>query len=114
MVDNATSLSRNGVRDWVIQRVTAVVMAIYSVVILADVLSADHLSYQFWHDVYHNNAVRVLSVLVILSLVFHAWIGMWTIYTDYIKVVWLRFVLQISTILGLMGILVWGVLVLWS
>lgn len=114
MVDNVTSLSRNGVRDWIIQRVTAVVMAIYSVVILADVLSADRLSYQFWHDLYHNTAVRVLSVLVILSLVFHAWVGMWTIYTDYIKVVWLRLVLQISTILGLMGIMVWSILILWS
>ncbi len=114
MVDNVTSLSRNGVRDWIIQRVTAVVMALYSVVILAYVLSVEHLSYHFWHDVYHNTAVRVLSVLVVLSLVFHAWVGMWTIYTDYIKVVWLRLILQISTILGLMGIVVWSVLILWS
>ncbi len=114
MVDNVTSLSRNGVRDWIIQRVTAVVMAVYSIVLLAYVVSVEHLSYQFWHDLYHNASIRVLSVLVVLSLVFHAWVGMWTVYTDYIKVTWLRLLLQVSTILGLIGIVVWSVLILWS
>lgn len=114
MVDNVTSLSRNGVRDWLIQRVTAVVMALYSIALSYYVVSVEHLSYQFWHDLYQNSAVRVLSVLVVLSIVFHAWVGMWTVYTDYIKAVWLRLILQISTILGLMGIVVWSILILWS
>lgn len=114
MVDNVTSLSRNGVRDWLIQRVTAVVIALYSILLLVSVLSAEHLDFRFWQDLYHNTLIRVLSVVVVLSVVFHAWIGLWTVYTDYIKVLWLRLLLQISTILGLTGILVWSVLILWS
>jgi succinate dehydrogenase / fumarate reductase membrane anchor subunit len=113
MVENVTALSRNGVRDWLIQRVTAVVMAVYTVVLLACVLSVDHLSYEFWQDLYHHGAMKVLSFLVVLSLVCHAWIGLWTVYTDYIQVTGLRLLLQISTILGLLGLLAWGVMILW-
>lgn len=114
MVDNVTSFSRNGLRDWLTQRVTAVVMAIYAIVLLAYVLSVDHLSYQFWHDLYHHTAIRVISVLVLLSIVFHAWVGMWTVYTDYVKFAWLRLLLQVITILGLMALLAWGIVILWS
>jgi succinate dehydrogenase / fumarate reductase membrane anchor subunit len=112
MVDNVTSFSRNGLRDWLTQRVTALVMAIYAIVLLVCVLSVDHLSYQFWHDLYHHPVVRVLSILVLLSIIIHAWIGLWTVYTDYIKATGLRLVLQVSTILGLMAILAWGIGVL--
>lgn len=114
MLDNVTSLSRNGLRDWLIQRVTAVVMIVYSVVLIAYVLSVDHLSYQFWHDLYHHTAFRVLSFVVVLSIVLHAWIGLWTVYTDYIKPHFLRLLLQIVTFLSLMAMLAWSVVILWA
>ncbi len=112
LVDNVTSLSRNGLRDWLIQRVSAVVIAIYSIALIIHVVTADHLSYQFWHDFFHLNVIRILSFIVLLSLVFHAWVGMWTIYTDYIKPTFLRLLLQCFTILSLMALLAWGVLTL--
>lgn len=114
MVENITGLSRNGVRDWLIQRVTAVVMAVYGLVLIAYVVSVDHLSYAFWHDLYKHPAMRILSFLVVLSLVAHAWIGLWTVYTDYIKATWLRLLLQVSTILALLSILVWSSVIFWS
>jgi len=114
MLDNATSLSRSGLRDWLIQRVTAVVMAVYCVVLSAYVLSVDHLSYQFWHDLYHQTSIRVLSFLVVLSIVLHAWIGFWTVTTDYVKLFFLRLFLQMAVFLGLIALLAWGVVILWS
>ena len=114
MLDNVTSLSRNGLRDWLIQRVTAIVMAIYCIVLIAYVLSVDHLSYQFWHDLYHHTAIRVLSFVVVFSIVLHAWIGLWTVYTDYIKLHFLRLFLQIFTFLSLMAMLAWSIVILWS
>jgi succinate dehydrogenase / fumarate reductase membrane anchor subunit len=114
MLDNATSLSRSGLRDWLIQRVTAVVMAVYCVVLIAYVLSVDHLSYQFWHDLYHHTSIRVLSFLVVLSIVLHAWIGFWTVTTDYVKLFFLRLFLQMAVFLGLIALLAWGVVILWS
>jgi succinate dehydrogenase / fumarate reductase, membrane anchor subunit len=114
MVDNVASLSRNGVRDWLIQRITAVVMAIYTIFLVGYIVSVDHLSYEFWHDLYHHNTVRILSFLVVLSIVFHAWIGLWTVYTDYIKSTALRFLLEVTTIVSLLALLAWGVVILWS
>lgn len=114
MVDNVATLSRNGVRDWLIQRITAAVMAIYTVLLVANIVSADRLTYEFWHDFYHNNTLRILSFLVVLSIVFHAWIGLWTVFTDYIKNTALRLFLEVITILSLLALLAWGVVILWS
>lgn len=114
MLDSITSFSRNGLRDWLIQRVTAVIMAIYAIIIIGTVLSAGHLSYQFWHDLFHHNSIRILSVLVVLSIVLHAWIGLWTVYTDYIKWTFLRLIVQIATFLGLMALMAWSIVIFWS
>lgn len=117
MLDSVTSLSRNGLRDWLIQRITAVIIMVYCVVIIAHILSAGQLSHQFWHDLFHHNAIRVMSVLVVFSIVLHAWIGLWTVYTDYIK--WhrwqyLRLFVQIATFIGLMALTAWSFVILWS
>lgn len=114
MLDSITSLSRNGLRDWLIQRVTAVIMAIYTVVLIGTILSVGHLSYPFWHDLFHYNAIRILSLLVVLSIVLHAWIGLWTVYTDYIKWAFLRLIVQIATFLGLMALMAWSIVIFWS
>lgn len=114
MVENVTSLSRNGVKDWLIQRITAAVMAIYTIFLVAYIVSADRLTFEFWHEFYHYNTVRIASFLVVLSIVFHAWIGLWTVLTDYIKNTALRFFLEVITILSLLALLVWGGVILWS
>ncbi len=114
MVDNVTGLSRNGVRDWLIQRVTALVMAVYTFILVGYVVSADHLSYEFWHGLFHSTTIRVFSFLVVLSIVFHAWIGLWTVLTDYIKNTALRLFLELITVLALLALLAWGVVILWS
>lgn len=114
MVDNVTSFSRHGLRDWLVQRVSAVVIAIYSIILISAIVTANQLSYAFWHDLYQTTAMRVFSVIVLFSIVCHAWIGMWTVYTDYVKVTLFRLILQVSTILGLLSLLVWSVIILWS
>lgn len=114
MVDSATSFSRSGLRDWIIQRVSAVIMAVYVVILFWAVFSVDDHDYAFWHALYQHTAMRVLSLLVVLSLVCHAWIGMWTVYTDYIKSTALRLVLQVATVVGLITLLIWSVVIFWG
>ena len=63
----------------------------------------------------------MFSVLALLSLVVHAWIGMWTVSTDYLtvrllgpKATGLRLVFQGGYALVLFVYLVWGVQILWG
>ena len=51
--------------------------------------------------------------VVIVSLALHAWVGMRDIWMDYIKPVWLRLLLQVATIVWLVGCTGWAVQVLW-
>jgi succinate dehydrogenase / fumarate reductase, membrane anchor subunit len=114
MVNSATSLSSSGLRDWIIQRVTAVILAIFVIYLTFFMLTHPHLNYLTWHSLFAQTWMRVFTLLAIVSLVLHAWIGLWIVSTDYIKLYTLRFLIQILIIVGLFGLLFWCVEILWG
>lgn len=111
---NATSLTGSGLRDWLIQRVTSIVLAVYVFFIFGFILLNPGLQYYSWIALFSNNAMRVFTVLVLLSLVWHAWIGIWTIATDYLKPVAVRLPFQVAVIIALFAYFIWGVQILWG
>ncbi|MFT4573935.1 MAG: succinate dehydrogenase / fumarate reductase membrane anchor subunit [Crocinitomicaceae bacterium] len=111
---SVTNFSRSGLSDWLIQRFSAVVLAAYSVFIIAYLLGNSELDYAQWSEFFSNTAVRIFTVLTLLSTVAHAWIGMWTIATDYIKSTAVRFVFQLACFLALFVYLVWGIDIIWG
>ncbi|WP_218813401.1 succinate dehydrogenase, hydrophobic membrane anchor protein [Rickettsiella endosymbiont of Dermanyssus gallinae] len=111
---NVTSLSGNGLRDWLIQRVTSVVLLFYIVFLLGFFVAHSSLNYAQWHGLFNHTAMRLLSTLFLLSLLWHAWIGMWTIVTDYIKPFALRLSVQILIIIGLLLCFIWGLAIFWG
>jgi len=114
MVDSITSLGRNGLSTWVIQRVTAVFLGLYALFLIGFFLTHPNLSYEIWTSLFHCVWIKIASLIVLLSLAGHAWIGLWTVITDYVKCSCLRFVLEIALIVGLLAYVLWGILVLWS
>jgi succinate dehydrogenase / fumarate reductase membrane anchor subunit len=114
MVKTVLSVSHQGLRDWIIQRASAIFMAVYSIALLAYILCHPGLSFAEWHGLFAQQWVKVLSLLFILGLLFHAWIGIWTIFTDYVKCFVLRTVLNFLVLLMLFACFFWGVLILWS
>ncbi len=84
LVTAVTSLGRSGLADWLIQRVTAVVMAAYTIFIVAYLLLNPELSYAQWAELFSQTWMRIFSFAVVLSIVAHGWIGMWVVLTDYI------------------------------
>ena len=72
------------------------------------------LDYEAWRDLFTHTWMKVATILVLLSLVAHAWIGLWTVITDYIKCSAARFILEIGLVLGLLAYVIWGIRVLWS
>jgi succinate dehydrogenase / fumarate reductase membrane anchor subunit len=103
-----------GLRDWLAQRVTAVVMAVYTVVILAAVAGLPKVDYWHWKVLWQTPFVRYATVLFMLSLLLHAWIGMRNIFMDYIKDPGLRLVLYALVIGALAWYALWSVLILWG
>lgn len=114
MVGSITSLTNNGLRDWLIQRVSAIILAAYVIFLISFLLSTSNLSFEQWHGLFQHTGMRVFSFMALLALVLHAWIGMWTVFTDYINGTALRLVLEVATFLALLGFLLWGLIILWG
>lgn len=114
MVTNITSLTGNGLKDWLVQRVTAVYFAIYSLFLLGYLLFHPHLSYSEWHALFHHCAFQIATVIALIVLSLHTWIGIWTVTTDYIKCTLIRLSIQMFVVLLLLGQLIWGLMILWG
>jgi len=102
-----------GLRDWLAQRVTAVLMALFTVVVLAQVLMPGELGYDRWAGIFSHQWMKVLSFVVFLALTYHVWVGMRDIWMDYIKPVGIRLCLQVFTLVWLLGCAGWAIQVLW-
>ena len=102
-----------GMRDWLSQRVTAVLMAVYTVVLLAQVLMPGPLDYYRWSGIFAAQWMKVLTFVIIVAFAWHAWVGVRDIWMDYVKPVALRLALQVLTIVWLVGCAGWAVQVLW-
>lgn len=114
MVTNVTSLTGNGLKDWLIQRMTAVYFAAYCIFVFGFFLLHPNLTYTQWHDLLANPIVGVATVLSLFALSLHAWIGIWTVTTDYIKCTVLRIAVQMVVVLWLFAQLAWGLMIVWG
>lgn len=114
MVKSVYSVSHRGLTDWLIQRVSAVVMTVYSIGLIFFVLMHSDLSFMDWHGLFARTWVKIATLLFLLSLLFHAWVGMWTIFTDYVKCYVVRLVLHVIVLLALIACFFGGVLILWG
>lgn len=111
-VKSATGLTGSGSRDWILQRISAVVLAAYSVILIGFFLF-NQVDYDAWHGFMMSLPMKLFSLVAILSLVFHAWVGMWTVFTDYVKSSGLRIILQAVVIIAVLVYLFWGVMIFW-
>jgi succinate dehydrogenase / fumarate reductase, membrane anchor subunit len=102
-----------GLRDWLSQRVTAVLMAVFTIALVLQVLFGARLGYERWSQIFGSQWMKVLTFVTIVSLGYHAWVGMRDVWMDYIKPVGIRLALQVATIAWLVGCLGWAVQVLW-
>ncbi len=114
MVNNVTSYSGNGLRDWLLQRVSAYVLGFYLVFLLCVYFLNPSIDYALWHSLFANIWVKLFTVLALLSLLVHTWIGIWTVITDYVKVTGIRLLKEAIVMLALLTYLVWALVILWS
>lgn len=102
-----------GLRDWLAQRITAAIIAVYSVIAIVVVLSGKPFTHAVWRDLFAQGWMRVATLLFAASVAWHAWVGMRDILMDYVKPDGLRLAAQVFTLLLIAMYLGWTVQVLW-
>ncbi|MBJ2156184.1 succinate dehydrogenase, hydrophobic membrane anchor protein [Variovorax sp. IB41] len=104
-----------GLRDWLSQRITGGLMALFTIILLAQVIfSRGPIGYDLWAGIFAAQWMKVLTFSVIVALLYHVWVGMRDVWMDYVQPVGIRLVLQIFTIVWLVGCAGWAIQVLWK
>lgn len=114
MVKRVVVGAHYGLGDWLAQRLTAVVMALYTLLWLAIAGYHGGVDYALWQSLFASIAFRVATLLFGLALLWHAWIGMRDIWMDYVKPTALRLTLEMLTVVVLLGYAGWLIDILWG
>ena len=121
MVANATAFSRSGLSDFIVQRITAVIIGAYAVVVTLFFVGNPSLDHGGLTTFFGGFGMQLFSTAAVLSTIAHAWIGLWTVGTDYLlpahigtRATALRFIYQMGCIGILFVYLVWAIQLVWS
>jgi len=129
MVRSVTSFGRSGLSDWLIQRISAVIMTAYFAWLLAVFICQPNMDYQQWTEMFSTTCIRIFSTLALLSVVAHAWIGGWSVLTDYVtarffklelgieigeKAGVLRILMETVLVLLMFVYTLWGLVIIWG
>ncbi len=121
MVTAVTNLGRSGLSDWVMQRFTAVLLLAYTLFLVGVIFFGPTLTYAGWKALFELTWVRIFSLAAFVSIAMHAWIGLWTVSTDYLierqlgpKANVIRLVFQAVVATALFTYVIWGIQILWG
>ena len=109
-----TGVAHYGWRDWLIQRVTAVVMLVYTIFFIAVLIALPQHDYDTWQALWQVQVMRYATLFFVVSALLHAWIGVRNIFMDYVKDTGVRLVLYVLVILTLLAYGVWAWQILWA
>ena len=102
-----------GLRDWLAQRITAVIMAVYSVIAVVVLLKNKDITYSVWRDLFAQGWMRVATLLFMASLAWHAWVGVRDIIMDYVQPAGLKLALEVLVLLTIAAYAGWTIQILW-
>ena len=129
MVKQITSLGRSGLSDWLIQRVSAIVILAYFVFLMVVLLCDSYAGYEQWKALFSGTCVQIFSTITLFSVVAHSWIGGWGVLTDYVterffkvelgmnigsRASILRLLMVTVMILLMMIYALWGLVIIWG
>jgi succinate dehydrogenase / fumarate reductase, membrane anchor subunit len=103
-----------GLRDWLVQRATALVVTAYLIVLAIRLAAAPPVDYDSWCAIFAPLAMKVATLIAFGAVAWHAWIGMRDVWMDYVRPTALRMLLELGTILWLLACLVWAAQILWK
>ena len=101
-----------GVGSFLAQRITSVVLTVWLLIIGLSLLFGP-LTYYTWAGLFAPLWMKTITLLALLALLYHAWVGVPNIWMDYVTPVWARLSLQTITILWLVACAIWSVQIVW-
>ena len=103
-----------GLRDWLAQRVSALAIVAFTLVLVAQILlTSGPLDYTRWAAIFSSQWMKTLTFTAIVALAWHAWVGAREVLMDYAKPTSLRMVFYMLAIVWLISCAGWAVQVLW-
>ena len=114
MVTNITSLTGNGLKDWLIQRVTSAYFAVFVLLMFAFFLTHPRFDFITWTHLFQQGFVQIGFVTAIAAYVLHAWIGIWTVTTDYIQCTAIRLAVQLAVLFVLLIEFLVSLMIVWG
>jgi len=113
MTNRIVTGAHYGLRDWLAQRITAVIMAVYSLIAVWVLFTGKPITYAVWRDLFAQGWMRVATLLFAISVAWHAWVGVRDILMDYIKPAGLRLALEVMALLTIAAYVGWTIQILW-
>jgi len=113
MVINAATFGRSGVHDYILLRASAIIMTLFTFYLVGFIVFND-ITYLSWIEFFGKISTKVFTILALISMLIHAWIGLWQVLTDYVKPVAVRGVLQLLLVVLALIYLITGIVVLWG
>ena len=102
-----------GLRDWLSQRVTALIMALFTLALVVQILLPGPMGYEKWSGIFSAQWMKLLTFVTVLALLMHVWVGVRDILMDYVKPMVARLLLQVATLVWLIGCAGWAIQALW-
>ncbi|MGB1291664.1 MAG: succinate dehydrogenase, hydrophobic membrane anchor protein [Pseudoalteromonas sp.] len=114
MVNNAATVGRSGIHDFILLRASAIILALYTLFLVGFFVSTPEVTFEIWQAFFSNVCTKIFTILAIFALLIHAWIGVWQVLSDYIKPALLRGGLQFIFSVLLLAYLAAGLLTVWG
>lgn len=102
-----------GLGSWLAQRITAIVMALYTLILAITLLRGVPITYGVWKDLFTQGWMRVATLIFVASFAWHAWVGVRDILMDYVKPDGLRLALQVMVLVTIAAYVGWTIQILW-
>ena len=103
-----------GWQDWLAQRVTAVILVLFSIGIIGFFMLEGGVDYGRWKALFGSPLFRIFALLFFLSVYYHAWIGIKDVLMDYVKPAGLRVSLYVAVLVFLLACSIWSVTIIWG
>ena len=114
MVKREVTGAHYGAGAWLAQRVTAVVLLVYTLLCLGLILGTPSVDFDIWRELFSRQWMKLATMLALTSALLHAWVGLRNILMDYVKPVGVRLGLYIAVICWLVACAGWSLQILWS
>ena len=114
MVRREATGAHYGLSDWLMQRITAVVITAYLILLLGVLLFTPGMDLALWKALFSDQFFKLATFVALISVFLHAWVGMRDIIMDYIRSTALRLALEVAVIVALLYYSGWAIQILWG